>query len=94
MWHKTGNLYVEWSHQPHGRWVLSGLSTTTASHWAFVLGQTKVVLMVPVPTLKELCGHIRRQPNWRTASETDGSCPTRGILVPLTNLFAWLRPRV
>ena len=52
-WHATGNLYIEtvcWSHN-NENWYLSGLSSTKAAYWAFVLeGAT---LIVPTEVLKQ-----------------------------------------
>jgi len=51
-WKDTGNLYIEtvcWSHN-NENWYLSGLSSTKAAYWAFVLeGAT---LIVPTEVLK------------------------------------------
>ena len=53
-WKETGNLYIEtvcWSHN-NENWYLSGLSSTKASYWAFVLeGAT---LLVPTEVLKQV----------------------------------------
>ena len=59
-WKNTGNLYIEtvcWSHN-NSEWYPSGLSTTKADVWAFVLEGT--VLLVPTQVLKQtvtLWGH-------------------------------------
>ena len=47
-WKNTGNLYIEtvcWSHN-NSEWYPSGISTTKAEYWAFVLEGT--VLIVPI----------------------------------------------
>ena len=53
-WKDTGNLYIEtvcWSHN-NENWYLSGLSSTKAAYWAFVLeGAT---LIVPTEVLKQV----------------------------------------
>ena len=52
-WKNTGNLYIEtvcWSHN-NSEWYPSGLSTTKADVWAFVLEGT--VLLVPTQILKQ-----------------------------------------
>jgi len=51
-WMKTGNLYIEtacWSSRKES-WYASGISTTKADYWAFVLGESS--LLVPTDTLK------------------------------------------
>ena len=53
-WKETKNLYIEMScfSDKINSWYLSGLSTTKASHWAFVLED--IVLIVSVEKLKEV----------------------------------------
>ena len=53
-WKDTGNLYIEtvcWSHN-NENWYLSGLSSTKAAYWAFVLEGT--TLIVPTEVLKQV----------------------------------------
>lgn len=51
-WHETENLYIETScyYQRSKSWEASGLSTTKADYWAFVL--CGGVLMIPTTVLK------------------------------------------
>jgi hypothetical protein len=52
-WKNTGNLYIEvwcWS-ENNSEWYPSGLQATKATHWAFVLEET--VIIVPVAQLIE-----------------------------------------
>lgn len=52
-WHETGNIYVEtecWI-QASQSWEISGLRTTQATHWAYVLEDC--VIIVPTYRLKE-----------------------------------------
>jgi hypothetical protein len=52
-WKNTGNLYIEvwcWSDN-NKEWYPSGLQVTKATHWAFVLEET--VIIVPVAQLIE-----------------------------------------
>ena len=59
-WKKTGNLYIEtscWSHN-NNNWYPSGLTSTKAEYWAFVLEGT--VLLLKTELLRyvvELEGH-------------------------------------
>ena len=51
-WKNTGNLYIEtvcWSHN-NEQWYPSGITTTKAAYWAFVLEGT--ILIVPIEHLK------------------------------------------
>lgn len=89
-WARTGNVYVELECKRRGSYVASGLQTTTATLWAFVVGYPEVVLIVPTAMLHE---EVWR-PETRRAEETDGSHPTRGVLVPTQRLLARLRSRV
>ena len=51
-WKETKNLYIEMScfSDKSKSWYMSGLSTTKATHWAFVLED--IVLIVPTDKLK------------------------------------------
>ena len=53
-WLETKNLYIEMScfSEKVNAWYLSGLSTTKASHWAFVLED--IVVIVPTDKLKRI----------------------------------------
>jgi hypothetical protein len=54
-WKDTGNLYIEiYCYSPNTQgWYPSGLLATKASHWAFNLEGT--VVIVPVSVLKDAC---------------------------------------
>jgi hypothetical protein len=82
-WSATGNVYVEF--ECKGR--KSGIATTEAELWAFVLGDTNIAVFIPTATLKEFARRLHRA--GRVAQETDGSHPTKGVLVPLPALFAF-----
>jgi hypothetical protein len=52
-WKNTGNLYIEtwcWSDN-NSEWYPSGLQTSKATHWAFVLEE--MGLIVPIAQLKQ-----------------------------------------
>jgi hypothetical protein len=96
IWARTGNIYVEWicRHGPNGNWFASGLQTTEADVWAFVLGETRGVLCVATDTLREFCrARVDAGGGWNDANPalaycTHGSRPTKGVKV---NLVAFLR---
>lgn len=85
-WKNTGNLYIEvwcWSENNQG-WYPSGLQTSTATHWAFVLEEMAVI--VPVAQLLqavEKYGHkieCSIPPNY-----------SKGYLIKVTDLLAVAR---
>ena len=85
-WKETGNLYIEtvcWSHN-NENWYLSGLSSTKAQYWAFVLeGAT---LLVPTEVLKQVV----------TARGRAITCnippnPSKGYLIKVEDITNYLR---
>lgn len=80
----TGNIYVEYECKRRGRFVPSGLSSTQAQLWVFVLEVHHMAVCISVERLKELGRDAYRQ--GRIAEEKDGSHPTKGVLIPLTTL--------
>lgn len=85
----TGNIYVEYECKRRGHYQPSGLSTTEAPVWAFVLQREGVLLVVATELLKQVARELLRQ--GRTAECSRGSHPTRGVLVPVARLLAELR---
>lgn len=52
-WNQTGNIYIEsecWN-RTNNHYELSGITTTKASHWAFVLGEA--IIIVPTQRVRE-----------------------------------------
>lgn len=88
---KTGNVYVEhaclWR---DGQWHHSGIITTEATYWAFVLGEVgaQVVVAAPVASVRAL--HDRALAAGRLAECSRGANPTKGVLVSLGALVPWL----
>lgn len=73
------NFYVETECDKGrtGTFHPSGLSTSEAETWAFVIADTRIVLLVPCELLRKAVAHksaIRKE-------EKDGSCPTHGFLI-------------
>lgn len=85
-------FYVELQQDPGrmGRYVPSGLSTSEADLWAFVIADTGVVVWVPAVRLRaavfELGWGARRDGS--DYEETDGECPTRGRLLDFNQIIA------
>jgi len=79
VFHRTGNIYIEYMCQKNGQWVESGINTTTADVWVFVLGDSEMFIGIKVSELRQLALHFHA---WGcTGYEKDGSCPTRGVII-------------
>lgn len=95
-WAYTGNVYVEYQcRRASGQYEPSGIATSDATVWAFVLGDTEATVFVPAGLLKEFCREKFRAPNkhYYLREETHGSHPTKGVLVPLKELMDWCAKR-
>jgi hypothetical protein len=84
--YRDTKLYVELEHDPGrtGNYIPSGLNNNTADNWAFVVDDTRVVVFVPADRLRRYIDAGKGVPK----EETDGDCPTRGILVDLGLLLS------
>lgn len=72
-------IYVETHHDP-GRtetFTLSGISTTAAEMWVYVVAETGIHMAIPTALLREMLVDSSS----RDRSEDHGSCPTKGRLV-------------
>ena len=81
-WKRTGNLYIEtvcWSHN-NQQWYLSGLSTTKAEYWAFVLDDS--VIMLPTNVLKKVIADKGTQISCNIEPN-----PSKGFLVRIVDIF-------
>jgi len=85
-WKETGNLYIEtvcWSHN-NENWYLSGLSSTKAQYWAFVLeGAT---LLVPTEVLKQVV-----KARGRAITCNIPPNPSKGYLIKVEDITNYLR---
>lgn len=77
---KTGNVYVEYECLKRGKWIPSGIQTTTADFWAFVLGINTFCFFIATETLKDAAREKWRNPDNRKSCDK-GSCPTHGIVL-------------
>lgn len=85
-WKDTGNLYIEttcWSHN-NEEWYASGLSSTKASYWAFVLNGA--VLLVPTETLKKVVTVRGRAINCNIQPN-----PSKGYLIKVEDIMDALK---
>lgn len=81
-WKETGNLYIEvycWSFNTQG-WYPSGISTTKATHWSFVLEEA--VLTFPVVVVKDACIKFGRKISCEIPPNQ-----SRGYLITVDNLM-------
>ena len=88
-------LYVETFQDPGGagtRWKPSGISITGASLWAYVVGNTGIVLVLPADLLRRSIAEGRGK---ELACE-DGDNPTQGRLLRVGRLIRdahdWIQP--
>ncbi len=76
---QTGNVYIEY--ECNG--CPSGLKTSDADWWAFVLGNR--VVFIPSQELRELANHYAQMPA-RRKEQTRGTHTTKGIVIPIERL--------
>src|SRR5262245_49315002 len=80
-------FYVETEQRPSGAitYKPSGIATTQAEYFAYVIADTGIVVLVPTPVLKAACVQ------GSFAEEKDGDNPTRGWLVRFGQLLSLKR---
>lgn len=75
---ETGNLFVEY--ESWGK--PSGIVTTEASHWAFILDNIETIIIIEIKRLKEIA---RRHWDNKVSGGDEGK--SKGVLVPLQEVF-------
>ena len=85
-WHETGNVYIETEcyYVNEDAWKPSGIRVSQASHWAFVLEDS--VLIVPLHRLREAV--------WETGKPITCNIPpnpSRGYLIKPAGLLEHIR---
>jgi hypothetical protein len=88
----TGNVYLEYQCLRKGKWKPSGIASTKADFWAFVLGMDTFCFFIATETLKEAGRERWKYPKARVGLDR-GSHPTKGVILPvdwLTNYAAKL----
>lgn len=83
---QTGNLYVEFQQLGPDGWKPSGIATTEADAWAFVIPPSDAVLVVPTVRLKEIAREAFRAGKKRS-SDAPGDIKTCGVLVRVTDIL-------
>ena len=80
MAHHTGNIFVEYE----SRGKFSGIATTKANYWIFIIDKKDYALIVNVQKLKDIC-RVQFQINGFTdGGDVDSS---KGILIPIKLLL-------
>lgn len=82
---QTKRIYVEYECLRFGKWEPSGIKTTRATFWAFVIGSDTVII-TPTNRLKALARVYSRHEFFRKSCQR-GSHPTHGIVIPLENIL-------
>lgn len=82
----TGNVYVEYECLRGGEYVKSGLATTDADAWVFVLEKGDLAVFVSTLMLRELAREAYKKGRLRECVR--GSHPTRGVVIPLAELVS------
>jgi len=80
---ETGNLFVEYE----CRGKPSGIETTKATAWVFVIDGGGIATIVDIDVLKFLYGKLKESSKYRRDMNR-GSHPTRGVIIPLTKLHS------
>lgn len=81
-------FYVETYQAPRGGQVKgSGINTTKADYFAYVIGDTGAIVFLPVSLLKAACRNAERK------NESDGDNPTWGRLVRFSDFDAVTKKR-
>lgn len=78
--HRTGNLAIEYA----SRGLPSGIATTEADYWAFVIGDNKTVIFITTERLKELARRF-----YKAGHTVDGGDDNTSkiILIPINELL-------
>lgn len=85
---KYGNFYFEYKQLPyHGSsdWVDSALKITNAANWVQFVGHAFVGM--PVWALRAICRDVVAERGDGARRTTEGPNPTRGIVVPVSELL-------
>jgi hypothetical protein len=88
-WRNTGNVYIEFECCKAAGWSPSGISSTEADTWAFVLDG--MVVTFPVDFVIEYVNRAKAKNKVR--EQTDGSHPTVGVVASIHEMIAAYRMR-
>lgn len=80
MAHITGNLFVEIM----SRGKYSGLSTTEANYWIFIIYFKNYCLILQTEKLKQLCKHYHSIKGFVNGGDNNTS---KGVLIPIKSII-------
>lgn len=80
MAHKTGNIYVE----VYSRFKKSGISTTKADYWIFIIDKKSYGILINTKRLKELCREFYELNGLTEGGDNDTSS---GVLIPIKSII-------
>lgn len=86
---RYGNLYVEFQCLRRGRWRWSGIATTKAEVWVSIPIPDGMAIVISTERLRSIV-----KPKWLRGDIKEcvrGSHPTRGVTVPIRDLFDLVR---
>lgn len=78
--HKTGRIYIE----VYSRGKKSGISTTEADYWLYIIENKQVMFLIPVDRLRELCREFHARYGFKKGGDSDTSL---GVLIPMSSLI-------
>lgn len=78
--HLTGNIAIEYEFNGKP----SGISTTTADYWAFVLGENSSVIFVKTENIKEIARFWYRNGRIKQGGDYNSA---KMILIPITEIL-------
>ena len=80
-------FYIEYQQNARNRgvWTLSGISTTTATHWAFTYCDRRVLAIFETRLLYEAAKRAYHNDKWN-CTEIGGDNPTRGVLITMDEI--------
>ncbi len=85
---QTGRVYVEHACRKQGMWTHSGIATSQADFWVFVVGE--MLLGLPTDVLRAL--HATQLQAGRGLMECSrGSHPTKGVVLPIRMIVDTVR---
>jgi len=83
-WQKTGNLFIEFEAWRDGKMQPSGIQTTEAQYWVFVLPvgvKQQIVQCFPTSLIRRMCEGKQEIPM------NNGSNPTKGYLIKISEIM-------
>lgn len=81
----TKNAYFEWACQYRGQFELTGIAHTKAEVWCHVIGD--VIVIAPKDVVLAAVRRYYAKGDWYHRNQTRGSHPTKGVIIPLSELL-------